>query len=62
MKFTIVVGVCQDTLMSTKRTLMSLGCGDSSRGVMVTLNTYRKTQVTYGGRRLVGDRVWRRGL
>ncbi len=26
---TIGLGVCQDTLMSTKRTRMSLGCGDS---------------------------------
>ena len=28
--FTIGMGVCEDTLMSTKRTLMSVGCGDSS--------------------------------
>jgi hypothetical protein len=28
--FTIGLVVCQDTLMSTKRTRMSLGCGDSS--------------------------------
>ena len=28
--FTIGLGVCQGTLMSTKRTLMSLGFGDSS--------------------------------
>ena len=27
--FTIGLGVCQGTLMSTKRTLMSLGCGDN---------------------------------
>ena len=27
---TIGLGVCQGTLMSTKRTRMSLGCGDSS--------------------------------
>ncbi len=26
----IGLGVCQGTLMSTKRTRMSLGCGDSS--------------------------------
>ena len=26
----IGLGVCQGTLMSTKRTLMSSGCGDSS--------------------------------
>jgi hypothetical protein len=32
---TIGLDVCQDTLMSTKRTRMSLGCGDSS---MVALN------------------------
>ena len=28
--FSIGLGVCQGTLMSTKRTRMSLGCGDSS--------------------------------
>ena len=30
----IGLGVCQDTLMSTKRTLMSCGCGDSSMVVL----------------------------
>jgi len=33
--FSIGLGVCQGTLMSTRRTLTSLGCGDSS---MVTLH------------------------
>ena len=33
--FIIGLVVCQDTLMSTQRTLMSIGCGDSS---MVTLH------------------------
>jgi hypothetical protein len=32
--FNIGLGVCQGTLMSTKRTLMSLGCGDSSMVVL----------------------------
>jgi len=31
---TIGLGVCKGTLMSTKRTLMSLGCGDSSMVVL----------------------------
>ena len=31
---TIGLGVCQGTLMSTKRTRMSLGCGDSSMGAL----------------------------
>jgi hypothetical protein len=29
-KTSIGIGVCQGTLMSTKRNLISLGCGDSS--------------------------------
>ena len=46
--FTIGVGVCQGTLMSTKRTFMSLECGDSSSlGTMVALHlTLRRDRVS----------------
>jgi type 1 fimbria pilin len=36
--FTIGLVVCQGTLMSTKRTRMSLGCGDSLHSSMVALH------------------------
>ncbi len=55
--FSIGLGVCQDTLMLTTRTLTSLGCGDSS---MVALHL--EAEVAYGGKSLVGGRVWRRWL